>query len=127
MENKKSINNKIKKLEKKEYKLEKKEKLLDKKLKTIKEYAKIQNIKTRTKQSTIKFKNELKKSTNTAIVAAFAFVIALAWRDVITEYAEKLTQLTPIQGKLITAIIVTIVCVIGILTITKFLADAPSK
>ena len=32
-----------------------------------------------------RFKNEFNKSLNTAIVAAFAFIIGLAWKDMVTE------------------------------------------
>ena len=67
------------------------------------------------------FNKELKKSTNTAIVAAFSFLIALVWRDAITEYINKLTSVTPLHGKLISAIIVTMICVLGILLVTKLL------
>ena len=68
-----------------------------------------------------KFKSELKKQTSTALIAAFGFLIALAWRDAITEYVDKITQASPLQGKLISAIIITFVSVIGILLITRLL------
>lgn len=66
-----------------------------------------------------KFNKELRKSIHTAIVAAFGFLIALVWRDLIVEYTTNLTKISPIQGRLITAIIITILSVIGILIITK--------
>lgn len=69
------------------------------------------------------FKKELKKSTNTALIAAFGFIIALSWRDFITEIIEKITSLGPAQGKLLGAIIVTIISVIGILITTKLLSE----
>jgi hypothetical protein len=73
------------------------------------------------KASAKRFNLELKKSLNTAIVAAFGFLIALVWRDVITEYVDKITTLSPVQGKLISAVIITIIGVFGILAVTKFL------
>ncbi|MFH1607645.1 MAG: DUF5654 family protein [archaeon] len=73
------------------------------------------------KISAKKFNREIKKAVNTAIVAAFGFLIALVWRDVITEYVNKLTSLSPVQGKLISALIITIASVIGILIVTKLM------
>ncbi len=67
----------------------------------------------------MKLKNELKKSTNTAIVAAFSFVIGLAWNDVITTAVKNITQISPFQGKLITAIAITTIGVLGIYFTTK--------
>ena len=50
---------------------------------------------------------ELRKSTHTAIVAAFGFLMALVWRDLIVEYTDKILTISPVQGKLITALMVT--------------------
>jgi ABC-type uncharacterized transport system YnjBCD permease subunit len=55
----------------------------------------------------------------TAIVAAFGFLIALTWRDVITAWITKFSELSPVKGNLITAIIITIISVIGILIISR--------
>lgn len=93
-----------------------------KKMKKQRELTKKDKIKLRTKESAKKFKRELKKSINTAIVAAFSFLIALAWRDVITGYVSKISELSPVKGQLISAIIITIICVMGILIITKIFA-----
>ena len=75
------------------------------------------------KEKANQFKNEFKKSMNTAIIAAFGFLIALTWRDVISEAVNKITEATPIKGKLISAIIITFISVIGIMIITKFLSE----
>ena len=69
-----------------------------------------------------KFQRELKKSVNTAIIAAFSFLIALAWKDVITEYVEKISEVSPVKGKLISALIITLVSVMGMLIATRILA-----
>ena len=71
------------------------------------------------KETAKEFNRELRKAVNTAIVAAFGFLIALAWRDVISEYITELTTLSPVQGKLFSAIIITLVGVLGILIVTK--------
>lgn len=69
------------------------------------------------------FRIELKRSLETAIIAAFGFLIALVWRDVITEYVNTITAISPVKGKVITAFIVTIISVIGILFATRFLSE----
>lgn len=89
---------------------------LEKKLKE-----KLRLEKSKAKASAKKFNNEIKKAISTAIVAAFGFIIALAWRDVITEYIDKITTISPISGKLISALIITILGVIGIFLVTKIL------
>ena len=71
------------------------------------------------RDSAKKFKNEFNKSLNTAIVAAFGFLIALAWRDVITEYVNSLTSVSPIHGNIISALIITVIGVVGIMIVTK--------
>jgi len=94
----------------------------------IKELSQKEKLKLKTKASAKKFNQELKKAVNTAIVAAFGFLMALAWRDVITEYVNELTALSPVQGKLVSAIIITLVSVAGILVVTKlFSVDEEGK
>ena len=79
------------------------------------------------KKSVDKFKTDFKKSIMTALVAAFGFLISLAWRDVIVEAVEKITALTPLHGKIISAIIITIISVVGILIITKIFSAEEKK
>ncbi len=74
------------------------------------------------KDSAKKFNNKLKESVNTAIVAAFGFLIALTWRDLISEYVNQITSYSPLQGRLISAIIVTIIAVIGIFIATRLIS-----
>jgi hypothetical protein len=69
-----------------------------------------------------RFNNKLKESLNTALIAAFGFLIALVWRDLITEYVNQLTQYSPLQGKLFSAITITFIGVIGILIVTSLLS-----
>ena len=96
-------------------KISKKQKLSSREL--AKQKAKL--AKEKAKASALKFKREIKKAVSTAIVAAFGFLIALVWKEVITEYVNNLTAFSPFQGKLIEAIIVTIIAVLGILIATK--------
>ena len=80
-------------------------------------------VRKRIKQSVKKFKLEMKKSINTAIAAAFGFLIALSWRDVITGYVNKIAELSPLKGNLISAIIITVISVIGIFIVTKIFSN----
>lgn len=68
------------------------------------------------------FRYELKKALSTAILAAFGFLMALVWRDVIVEWVELISQQSPVQGKLISALVVTLISVLGIMFFTKILS-----
>ena len=70
-----------------------------------------------------RLKIDMKKALSTAILAAFGFLMALVWRDVITEWVNKISETSPVQGKLISALIVTFICVMGILIFTRLLED----
>ncbi len=69
---------------------------------------------------------EFKKNLNTAVTAAFAFVIALAWKDVITQSVDYLIAFSHLpQGqafgfRIVSAIAITFVCVVGIMLTVRF-------
>ena len=90
-------------------------------MKSEKQLTKRENLKIKAKESARKLKSETKKALNTAIVAAFGFIMALAWRDVIAEYINELASMSPAKGKLISALIITFVSVIGILVVAKLM------
>ncbi len=77
-------------------------------------------IKKRAKDSALRFKRELKKSIVTAIIAAFSFLMALSWRDLITEGITKISELSPIKNNFITTTIITFIGVIGILLVSRW-------
>ena len=79
--------------------------------------------KNKAKNSTLRFKKDINKALLTALVAAFGFLIALSWKEVITEYVTQLTTFSPIQGRLVEAVLVTIIAVLGILIVTYFLSE----
>lgn len=79
------------------------------------------------KRSTEKFKGEMKKAIVTAITAAFGFLIALAWKDVITEYVGLISRISPLNGKLISALIITAISVLGILLISKLSSSSENN
>lgn len=91
----------------------KKEKLLTRK----------EKLKIKAQASAKKYKQELKKSINTAMVAAFGFLIALSWKELITEYVELIAVKSPVKGQLISTLIVTFICVGGILLVTRFFSE----
>ncbi|MFH1586082.1 MAG: DUF5654 family protein [archaeon] len=72
------------------------------------------------KEKATRFKREFRKSIVTAISAAFGFLIALVWKDAITEFVNDLTSASPLKGTLFTAIVVTIIAVLGIMLVSKF-------
>jgi hypothetical protein len=82
-----------------------------------------ENIKEKTKTGVEKFKKEFKKEMNTAIMAAFGFLIALVWKDVITNFVNNLSEKSPFHGVLISALGVTIICVLGIMFFSRILKE----
>ena len=67
---------------------------------------------------------EIRKIVSTALITAFGLVIALTWQNVISQYAKEIIALSPIQGALISAIIITVLGIIGILIITSLFKKA---
>lgn len=82
--------------------------------------SKIKKLKIKTKRTTKKFKQELKKSIITALVAAFGFLIALSWKDVVYDIVPKISEASPIKNQVVSALIITTICVIGILVLSNF-------
>ena len=76
------------------------------------------------KIKTQKFKHEFRKQLIIAVLAAFGFLIALSWRDFISESVNHITSSLNIEqlylAKLLSAITVTLLAVLGILIATKF-------
>ena len=67
---------------------------------------------------------EIRKNVITAILAAFAFIIALVWRDAIRGGIDELIKIWGISGSgyiytLISALFVTVICVIGIMLFSR--------
>lgn len=70
---------------------------------------------------------EVKTTIATAIAAAFGFIIALIWRDIIVGLFAladlKINDITDTTGAItaiIAGIIITLVCVFGILYVSKW-------
>jgi hypothetical protein len=72
-----------------------------------------------------RFREEVRKNIATAILAAFGFMIALVWRDVVQQGVGKLVEYLHMQGDgytftVITAFVTTVVCVIGIIYFSRW-------
>ena len=74
---------------------------------------------TKVKMKFFKLKSEVKKHLGSALIAAFGLIAALAWKDVLAEYVDGVISLSPVQGKLITALIITFISITAIIIITK--------
>ncbi len=70
-------------------------------------------------ESAKKFNREVRKTINTSLITALGLITAFVWKDVVEEFLNKLTSASPVQGKFISALIVTAIAVIGIMIITK--------
>jgi len=82
----------------------------------------------KTKTTASKFKKELKKHTSTAIAAAFAFLIALSWRQPIKDSVDNLIKSIGLASKAIyieylSAIIITIIAVLALMLIAKWTSE----
>lgn len=76
------------------------------------------------KSTSLKLKSEVKKNVLKAILAAFAFVIALVWRDAIRAGVDEIMNKFGIEGtgyiyQITMAVIITIVCVVAIMAVSK--------
>lgn len=111
-----------KKVEKIDQKVEQKvEKEVSKRIKLLEKSAKTLSF----------FGSEFKKQTSIAIMAAFGFLIALVWRDLISNVINTIVKphlitAYPYLSDLISAIIITVIAVIGIALISRW-AKSPDK
>lgn len=68
--------------------------------------------------------SSVKEKTMVAIAGAFALVIALSWNEFIKEGVTKIVEMMGATGegwifKLIAALVTTLICVIGILIVSR--------
>ncbi|MAG08193.1 hypothetical protein CMO89_01865 [Candidatus Woesearchaeota archaeon] len=84
------------------------------------------------RSSAVKLKSEIRKNVLTAVLAAFGFVIALVWRDAIRAGVDEIIKRYGIEGtgyvyQIISAVIITIVCVLGILFFSRMKGEEDVK
>ena len=113
-------------IEKLKLKLRERNKFLEAQKKMVKQTAQI------AKQAVKGLGNETQKHTVTAIVAAFGFIIALVWKDAIKGYVNLLIIKLSISGAshvitLYTAIITSIIAVMGIVIVTRWHPEDSKK
>lgn len=77
------------------------------------------------KETTAKLGKEVKRNIATAISAAFALVIALVWNNAIKGVIDEFTARIGITGTgyvytLISAVVVSIICVAGIMFFSRW-------
>ncbi|MFW5847234.1 MAG: DUF5654 family protein [Nanoarchaeota archaeon] len=70
-----------------------------------------------------KFSKDFKNTLGTALAAAFGFLMAFTWRDVIAIYIDKIALKSPLKGQLMATIILTIISVLAIMIISRYLID----
>lgn len=71
------------------------------------------------------FSSQFRDHAATAIIAAFSFLIALVWKDLIVKIVDERVKLTTIEkypyfAELSTALIVTLIAVVSIALISKW-------
>jgi hypothetical protein len=70
------------------------------------------------------YRTELKKQIITGITAAFAFLIALSWRDPISEFVNTIIDDLGLKGgllfKFLSAIVVTLIAAIILVIVSKW-------
>lgn len=91
-----------------------------------------QNFLDETKKKTYTFSKEFRKQSVVAITAAFAFLIALAWRNPIQNSVNKLLEIlglssTEIYLEFVSAILITIIAVIVLMIISRWNQKAEEK
>lgn len=91
---------------------------------TKKQLDKLISYATKAPSKAVEFKKEVKKNVLKAILAAFAFIIAFSWRDAIKEGVNEIIAKAGIEGTgyvyhIISAVIVTFVCVLGIMFFSR--------
>jgi len=91
--------------------------------KIIKEVSK--KVSSKSIESTKYLGSQFKNHAATAVIAAFSLLIALSWRDFIVKIVEEATKTNlfakyPYLSEFFTAIIITIIAIIGITIISKW-------
>tara|TARA_Y100000310_G_C20607682_1_gene776372 strand:+ start:1219 stop:1479 length:261 start_codon:yes stop_codon:yes gene_type:complete len=79
-----------------------------------------------------KFQKEFRKQSTLAMIAAFGFLIALAWRDFLSDSTNQLiTSLGVTEAiylyKFLSALLITLIAIIGIMIISKYKVEEKIK
>jgi len=124
----KQVNKQLKKELKKEE--EKLEKGIEKRIEEKFHKRLIKATANQTKQKTQYLHNQFRDHASTAIIAAFGFLIALVWRDLIVKLTKTAAipflEQYPFLAELYTALIITIIAIIAISLVGKW-AQKPGE
>ena len=76
-------------------------------------------------KTTVFLGSKFRDHATTAIIAAFSFIIALAWKDLIVKLVKENTKLAaleayPYLAELYAAVIITIIAIIGIALVSQW-------
>jgi|TARA_B100001971_G_C18223754_1_gene558929 hypothetical protein len=71
-----------------------------------------------------KFQKEFRKQATLAMIAAFGFLIALAWRDFLSDSTTRLIEKLGVTEalyfyKFIAAVLITLIAIVGIMIVSK--------
>lgn len=117
------IGNKLEKQTAKQLKVD--EKNLEKKLEKEIEQKLTKKFLSRSKQTAVYVGSQFRGHVSTAFLAAFGFILALVWRDLIVKLIKESTHVSileqyPYIAELYTAILVTIVAITGIIFVSTW-------
>ena len=119
--------------------VEKSEKVLEKKIETklYKRFlrrSKAMTVATakRGLRTTVFIGSKFRDHASTAMIAAFSFLIALAWKDFIVKLVRENTKISllekyPYIAELYTAVIITILAIMGIIFVSKWAKKEEKK
>ena len=79
----------------------------------------------KTKETTAILHSKFKEHASTAIMAAFGFLIALVWRDLIVKIVKEGVKIQALERypylvELYTALVVTIIAIVGIAIVARW-------
>jgi hypothetical protein len=86
----------------------------------------------KSKSSTVYIATKFKEHAATAIIAALGFLIALAWKDLIVKVVKESIAISSLEkypyiAELYSAIIITIIAIIGITIISRWVKKPEDK
>ncbi len=90
------------------------------------------NYATKAPSKAVEIQKEARKHIITAITAAFAFVIALTWRDAIRKSVDSIVTKLGVPDtvyfyEFLLAVVITIICVLGIMFASKYSVKKEDK
>ena len=84
------------------------------------------------KEKIQEFRKEFRNQSVIAIIAAFGFLIALSWRDFISDSINSLVTALGVSEKLylyklLSAVFITLIAILGIMIVSKLKIEGETK